>query len=76
MANEELGVWFNPRCLYDDPPPSVNCGWLHEDVHDRTRFIVQLLDDKTTFWCAKCETIVETETWTGCVRPERNTYSD
>ena len=25
VADEEVEVWFNPRCLYDDPSPSVDC---------------------------------------------------
>jgi len=40
-SEEEAALRFHPKCLYMNPPPSINCDWLQEVVYDRPRFIAQ-----------------------------------
>lgn len=42
-------------------------------MYDRTRFIAQFLEEKTTYWCAKCETLlyeIGTAAFTVCIEKE------
>jgi hypothetical protein len=60
-----------------NPPPPIDCDLLQEVVNDKAQFISRLLEEKTIYWCAKCETLlfeIRTAAFTACVW-QKETFS-
>jgi len=77
LQERKTELRFYPKCLYMNPPPPIDCDWLQGIVYFRTRFCDRLLEQKTTYWCAKCGTLlfeIGTAAFTGGVRQKRNAF--
>jgi hypothetical protein len=70
---KKTAIRFHPKCLYESAS-SYRFDWLQEVVNDTAQFISKLLEEKTIYWCAKCETLlfeIRTAAFTACVWPKK-----
>ena len=68
---------FNPKCLYADTPPPIECYLLQEVVTDRDRFIALLVKKRKHFGVQKCETLlleIGTPAFTRCAKRKRSFF--